>query len=287
MTKKVKIIIAVVCSVLFITGLATGLYFGLKEKPQETAFAETGFVEVIDEDTIEFSYLCPYFKKADFKIINEKGFTLSTGDKTTNGKIVSLEYSSGKTDSFRSGTLTLTVDLEEKLSADTSYHAVVKAESIELKKEKYVNTDITADFKTIANTDGKLEAEEEEAFKDVKSVVLSNVKAELFKKDGKAYFSITAKANGITAYNESGMKAYRVFASYIYKTTEGTFARHIHDNVEFSAENGVITITGETGEENLIPGQDYKLIINKGFFTNDDQTLINEEYTSTFTYVEQ
>ncbi len=286
MTKKVKIIIAVVCSVLFIAGLATGLYFGLKEKPQGTSFAETGIVEVIDKDTIEFSYLCPYFKKADFEIINENGFTVSADNKTTNGKIVSFEYSSGETEQLKSGTLTLTVDLEEKLSADTSYHAVVKAESIELKKADYVNPDITADFKTTANSDGTLDAEEEK-FKDVKSVALSNVKAKLFEKNGKAYFSITAKANGITTYNEADMKAYRVFAAYSYKTEDGTFGRYIYDNVEFSAENGVITITGETDKENLIPGQDYNLTINKGFFTNDDQTLINEEYKSTFTYVEQ
>ncbi len=286
MTKKVKIIIAVVVSAVIVAGVATGLYFGLKEKPQSASFAEKGFVEVIDEDTIEFSYLCPYFKKADFKIINENGFTVSTDNKTTNGKIVSLDYSSGETEQFKSGTLTLTVDLEEKLSADTSYHAVVKAESIELKKADYVNPDIAADFKTTANSDGKLEAEEEK-FKDVKSVALSNVKAELFEKNGKAYFSITAKANGITTYNEADMKAYRVFAAYSYKTEDGTFGRYIYDNVEFSAENGVITITGETGKENLIPGQDYNLIIDKGFFTNDDQTLINEEYKSTFTYVEQ
>ncbi len=286
MTKKVKIIIAVVCSVLFIAGLATGLYFGLKEKPQDTTFAETGFVEVIDEDTIEFSYLCPYFKKADFKIINENGFAVSTDDKTSNGTIVSLEYSSGETEQLKSGTLTLTVDLEEKLASDTSYHAVVKAESIELKKADYVNADITADFRTTASSDGKLDAEEEK-FKDVKSVALSNVKAEFFEKNGKAYFSITAKANGITTYNEADMKAYRVLAAYSYKTSEGTFGRYIYDNVEFSAENGVITITGETGKENLIPGQDYNLTITKGFFTNDDKTLINEEYKSTFTYVEQ
>lgn len=286
MTKKTKIIVAVVCSVLFIAGLATGLYFGLKEKPRDTSFAETGFVEIIDEDTIEFSYLCPYFKKADFKIINENGFSVSADNKTTTGKIVSLDYTSGKTEKLQSGTLTLTVDLEEKLSADTSYHAVVKAESIELKKADYINTDITADFRTASNSDGNLEAEEEN-FKDVKSVVLSDVKAELYKKNGKAYFSITAKANGITAYNEADMKNYRVFAAYSYKTENGIFGRYIYDNVEFSAENGVITITGETGAENLIPGQEYNLVINKGFFTNDDKTLVNEEYKSTFTYVEQ
>lgn len=286
MTKKTKIILAVVCSVLFIAGLATGLYFGLKEKPQGTTFAETGTVNIIDEDTIEFSYLCPYFKNADFNIINENGFTVSADDKTTNGKIVSLEYSSGETEQLRSGTLTLTVDLEEKLSADTSYHAVVKAESIELKKADYKNDDITADFRTSSNDDGSLDAEEEK-FKDVKSVALSNVEAKLFEKNGKAYFSITAKGEGLTTYNEADMKAYRVLAAYSYKTENGIFGRMIYDNVEFSAENGVITITGETGKENLIPGKDYNLTITKGFFTNEDKTLVNEEYKSTFTYIEQ
>ena len=286
MTKKVKIIIAVVVSVIIAAGVAAGLYFGLKEKPQSTAFAETGSVEIVDENTIEFSYTCAYYKEADFEIINENGFTVSTDDKTVNGKIVSLDYASGKTDTLESGTLTLTVDLEENLVAGKSYEAVVKAESIQLKKADYINPDITSDFKVVADNEGALEAEEEN-FKDVKSVVLSNVQAELYEKNGKAYFSITAKANGITTYNEADMKAYRVFAAYSYKTEDGTFGRYIYDNVEFSAENGVITIISETGKENLIPGQDYTLTINKGFFTNDDRTLINEEYRSTFTYVEK
>lgn len=215
MSKKVKIIIAVAVSVVIAAGVAAGLYFGLRDKPQDASFGKTGFVDIIDEDTIEFSYLCPYFKKADFKIINENGFEVSDGSKTTNGKIVSLEYASGETNLFRSGTLTLTVDLENKLAADTSYHAVVKAEAIELKKEKYVNTDITADFRTKADSEGKLEAEDEENFKDVKSVALSNVNAELFEKNGKAYFSITAKANGITAYNKDDMKAYQIGRAHV------------------------------------------------------------------------
>lgn len=286
MTKKVKIIIAVVVSAVIVAGVATGLYFGLKEKPFGTLFAVTGTVDVIDEDTIEFSYICPYFELAKYEVTNENGIYVTTDNKTIAGEITLLEYDENQGEVLESGMLTVTAELEESLVTGKSYHAVIKANSIKLEKENYINPNITADFKVKTDDNGQLNAEEEK-FKDVKSVVLSDVKAELYKKNGKAYFSITAKANGITTYNEIDMKNYRVFASYIYKTNEGTFARHIYDNVEFSAENGVITIIGETGEENLIPGQEYNLIINKGFFTNDDKTLVNEEYKSTFTYVEQ
>ncbi len=286
MTKKTKIILAVVCSVLFVAGLTLGLYFGLRDKPKNTVFAETGTVDVFDENTLKFTFIAPYIENADFEVTNEKGFEVTADAKTIAGKIISIEYRPGKSDTLENGSVVVTADLEEKLLDGNSYHAVIKANSIELKSEEYVNPDITADFKVKMDDNGQLNAEEEK-FKDAKVVVLSDVEPELYKKDGKAYFKITAKADGITTYNETEAKNLQVFAAYRYKNSNGTFGRFMTDNVKCSIENGVIEIVSETGEENLIPGQDYKLIITKGFFVNDDKTIVNEEYESTFTYVEQ
>lgn len=286
MKKKNKIILAVVFAVLFIVGLSLGLYFGLRDKPSKTVFADTGTVSVFDEDTVKFSYICPYIENANFEITDKTGFCVNVDGKTVNGKIISIEYNASESEAIESGTVTVTADLEEDLVAGKDYHAVIKANSIELEKEDYVNPDITADFKVKEDDNGVFRAEEEK-FKNAKAVVLDDVKAELFKKDGKAYFSITAKGDGLTTYNETDMKNYQVFAAYSYKNENGTFARFLVDDVQFSAENGLIEIIGETGEENLIPGQDYKVTIKKGFFMNDDKTVVNEEYEANFTYIEQ
>lgn len=287
MNKKTKIILAVVFAVLFVAGLSLGLYFGLKDNPSETDFAETGTVKIIDENTIEFSYFCPYLSKnTKFEITNENGFTVANSKEEISGKITSSEYKRSENDSFKIGTLVLNIDLDKDLQEGTSYNAVLKENSIELKKEKYVNRDITASFSVAASSDGKLDAEEEK-YLNAKAVVLSDVEASLIKENGKAYFSITAKADGITQYDETGAKNYQVYAGYSFKNENGTKLRFLNENVEFSAENGVITIKGETEKENLIPGMDYKLVITKGFFTNDDKTVVNDEYKSNFTYVEQ
>lgn len=286
MTKKTKIILAVVLSVLFVAGLTLGLYFGLREKPQNTVFAETGTVDVFDSNTVKFTFITPYIENADFEIINKEGFEITTDAKTIPGKIISIEYRPGEGEKIETGSVVITADLEEKLLDGNSYHAVLKADSIKLESEDYTNTDITADFKVKKDDNGTLNAQVEK-FKDAKAVVLSDVEPRLYKKGDKAYFEITAKADGITDYNKTEAQNYQVFAVYKYKTTEGVFVRFMIDNVKFTAENGSISIVGETAKENLIAGQDYKLIISKGFFVNEDKSVVSEEYESTFTYVEQ
>ncbi len=291
MKKNTKIILAVVLSVLFVAGLALGLYFGLKDKPSETTFADTGTVSVFDENTIKFSYICPYIEgNPNFEIVNEDGFHISYDSdgtkKEIKGEIISVEYYANKSEAINSATLNVTIDLDEKLEDDETYHAVIEANSIELKKEEYINPDITADFKVKEDDNGKLNAEEEK-FKDAKAVVLNDVKAELYEKGGKAYFSVTAKADGLTSYNETAIKNYQVTTGYSYKTSEGRFIRWLVNDIEFSAENGVIKITGSAMKDDLIPGMDYKFVIQKGYFINDDKSVVNEEYEGNFTYIEQ
>lgn len=286
MQKKTKIIIAIVCTVLFVAGIALGLYFGLKDKPAKTVFAETGTVEVFDKNTVKFSYITPYIEKGVFEIIDKEGFVVKTDDKTIDGKIVSIEYRPTNTETVKSGEVVITADLSEKLIAGASYHATVKAGAVEHTKEDYVNPDITADFKVKEDDNGMLHAEEEK-FKDAKAVVLANVEPKLYKKDGKAYFSITAKADGLTRYNEEGANNFTVIAGYSYKNSDGTFIRWLNTDVVFKAENGIIEITGSAMADDLIPGTDYKLVIQRGFFLNDDSSVVNEEYEGTFTYVEQ
>ncbi len=288
MQKKTKIIIAIVCAVVIAAGISLGIYFGVKNHndPSKTVFATTGTVEVFDKNTVKFSYLTPYIEKGSFEIVDKKGFAVETEGKTIEGKIISIEYRPSKTDTIETGEIVITADLSEKLVADSSYKAVIKAGAIEHKKEEYINPDITADFKVNKDDNGVLHAEEEK-FKDAKSVVLSDVEPTFYKKDGKAYFSITAKAEGITKYNEEGSKNFSAFIGYRYKTSEGGFVRWLNNDVVFSAKDGVIEITGSAMEDDLIPGIDYKLVISKGFFLNDDGSVVNEEYKSTFTYVEQ
>lgn len=286
MSKKTKIILAVICSVIVVAGISLGLYFGLREKPQETVFADTGTVDVFDKNTVKFTFIAPYITGADFEIINREGFEVITDGKTIGGKIVSVEYRAGEGENLKNGSVVVTADVKEDFINGKSYKAVIKANSLKLAAEDYINPDITAEFKVKKDDNGSLHAEEEK-FKDAKAVVLSDVEPKLFKKDGKAYFEITATADSITTYNQTEAQNFQVFAAYKYKTSEGTFVRFMNDDVKCTIQNGSIRIYGETGEENLIPGQDYKLIISKGFFINDDKSVVNEEYESTFTYVEQ
>jgi len=286
MQKKTKIIIAIVCAVVVAAGVTLGLYFGLKDKPAETVFSTTGTVEVFDKNTVKFYYTTPYIEDGSFEILDKKGFVVETEGKTIDGKIISIEYRPTDTDTVKSGEVVITADLSEKLVDGVSYHATVKAGAVEHKKEEYVNPDITSDFKVKKDDNGVLHAEEEK-FKDAKAVVLANVEPKLYKKDGKAYFSITAKADGLTKYNEEGAKNFTTIAGYSYKNSDGTFIRWLNTDVVFKAENGIIEITGSAMEDDLIPGTDYKLVIQRGFFSNDDQSVVNEEYESSFTYVEQ
>lgn len=287
MQKKTKIIIAIVCAIVIAAGVSLGIYFGMKNHndPSETVFATTGTVEVFDKNTVKFSYLTPYIEKSSFEVVDKKGFAVETDGKTIDGKIISLEYRPSKSETIESGEIVITADISEKFIDGKSYKAIIKAGAIKHAKEEYVNPDITADFKVSKDDNGVLHAEEEK-FKDAKTVVLSDVEPSLYKKDGKAYFSITAKADGITRYNEEGAKNFSAFIGYRYKTSEGGFVRWLNSDIVFSVKDGVIEITGSAMEDDLIPGKDYKLVISKGFFLNDDGSVVNEEYKSEFTYVE-
>ena len=287
MQKKTKIIIAVVCAVVVAAGVALGLYFGLnKADPHGTVYSETGTVDVFDSNTVKFYYTAPYIEEGSFSILDKKAFEITAEDKTIGGKIISVEYHHEASDTIETGEIIVTVDLTEKLVADTSYHAVLKAGAIEHKLEEYVNEDVTSDFKVKKDDNGVLQAEEEK-YKDVKAVVLSDVEPEFFFEGDKAYFAIRAKADGITCYDEVGTQNFEVFAGYRYKTSEGGFVRWLNRDVHYEIEDGNIYIVGTANKEDIIPGTDYKLVIKKGFFTNDDKTIVNEEYETTFTYVEK
>ncbi len=286
MRKKTKIILASVLSVIILAGVATGIYFGLEHKRAETVFAETGTVAIFDDNTIKFTFITPYIENGEFEVINENGVIVTTEGKKIGSEIVSVEYRPATTDTLEGGTVVVTADLEEKLVDGTSYRATITAETLKLAKKDYTNKDITADFKAKKDDNGQLNAQEEK-YKDATSVVLSDVKPVLYKKGAKAYFEVTAKADGVTTYNKAGSQNFQAFCSYRYKNSEGTFVRFMTENVQCTIKNGVIKIVAETPAENLIPGQDYTLLISKGFFINEDQTIVNEEYEALFTYVEQ
>lgn len=286
MGKKAKIILAAVLSVIILAGVATGIYFGLEHKRAETVFAETGTVDIFDEDTIKFTFITPYIENGEFETINENGVIVKDGDKKIGSKIVSVEYRPVKTEALESGTVVVTADLDEKLENGVSYKAVIIEGTLKLVKKDYINKDITAAFKAKKDDNGKLNAQEEK-YTDATAVVLSDVKPLLYKKGGKAYFEITAKADGVTTYNAADAQNFQTFCSYRYRNSEGTFVRFMTGDVQCTIKNGVIKITAETPVENLIPGQDYTLLISKGFFINEDKSVVNEEYEALFTYVEQ
>ncbi len=289
MQKKTKIIIAIVCAVVIAVGVSLGIYFGTKNDtdPTKTVFAKTGTVDIFDKNTVKFYYITPLIEKGSFELIDKKAFVVETEGKTIEGKIVSVEYRPNDSEKVKSGEIVVTADLSEKLAEGKSYKAVIKAGAIEHKKEEYVNPDIIAEFKVKKDDNGVLHAEEER-FQNSKAVVLSDVEPELYKKDGKAYFTVTAKADGITKYNKDEAANLKVFVAYSYKKeSEGVFVRWVNTDVVFSAKDGVITLTGTTLEDDLVPGRDYKLVIKKGFFTNDDLSIVNEEYEGNFTYVEK
>ncbi len=290
LNKTSKIVIAAVAAVLFVAGISLGLYFGLKDKPAETTFSSTGEITVIDKNNIVFSYTCPYMNEdTEFRISDKEGFVITykvkEETKTIPCTIKSSKYEQSKTEALKYGTLSLNISLKEDIIDNTTYKTVLKANSIELKKENYKNPDITADF-TITKTEEGLYDVQKEVYLDAKAVVPSNVEAKLTKENGKAYFTVTAQIDGITQYDAAALKNLQAFVGFGYKNENGTFGRFLNRDVEFSVNNGKVFIRGTVDKEDLIPGQDYSLIIKKGFFTNDDKSVVNDEYKGIFTYVE-
>lgn len=292
LNKKTKIIIAVVAAVIIAAGVAAGIYFGINHKPAyETDFSTVAEVQIIDDKNIIFSYTCPYISsEAQFRIDNKDGLVITYKDgeetKTLPCSIASSEYEASKTEGIKYGTLSLNIKLKENIKDSTLYNAVLKADSVSLKKEKYSNPDITADFSVIKTEEGLFQVEKED-YLNAKLVVPSNVVATLTKESGKAYFTITAQMDGITQYDKEALQNFRSFIALKYKNENGTFGRFLNTDVEFSAEDGSIYIRGTLDKEDLIPGQDYTVVIKKGFFTNDDKTLVNDDYECAITYVEK
>ncbi|MBQ7957442.1 MAG: hypothetical protein IJ279_05335 [Clostridia bacterium] len=290
LNKTSKIVIAVAAAVLVVAGVALGLYFGLKEKPHETSFAETAEVQVIDSKNIIFSYTCPYMdKNTAFRIDDKNGLVITYKDKdetkTLPCTISSSKYEASEAELIKYGKLSLSVTLKEEIKENVLYKALLKKDSISLKKENYTNGEITADF-TVTKTEEGLFEVEKEVFVDSKLVTPSNVEAKLSKENGKAYLTVTAQIDGITKYDENALQNFTSFIAIRYKNENGTFGRFLNRDVEFSAENGKVIIKGTLDKEDLIPGQDYKLIIKKGFFSNDDKSVVNDDYEGDFTYVE-
>ena len=296
LSKKSKIIIAVVLSVIFVAGAGLGIYFGLKEKKDnhKTTYSDTfKEVNIIDDSTIEFSYLCPYIEgQPQFFVENAKGFHMTYADSnkntvTINGEIIEApKYTAIQSGDLQGGTLTLKIKIDKKLlKEETVYSAVLDENSISYKKDDYSNKKITAEF-TAGSVDGVVWDGEIHHFANAKTVVPSNVEVNLTKDNQKGYFAVSAQMPGITQYNAAATQNFEALLLLKYKNENGTFIRYINEDVEFKAENGKIFIKGSISLEDLIPGQDYTVEIQKGVFTNDDRTVVNEEYTCQYTYVE-
>lgn len=295
MKKNIKIILAVVLTAVILGGIGVGIYFALKsEDPVETVFSETGNVKIIDADTIEFSYLCPYMgKNTEFDIINKDGFILTyvknEKDSEISGTIISQKYERYESESFKTGTLTLEIQLEDNLSDGISYHAVLKENSIELKKQDYVNPDISADFNVTANSDNSLSADEIK-YANASLSVPSNVKARFEKEGTKTYFVFEADIEGVTKYDESAVKNMSAMIMYrhIEEGNRVIYAAVNEDkNAVIEVNDGKVYAKSEVTKDILFPGDDYECILLKGFFVNDDKSVVNDLYKGTFTYVEK
>lgn len=291
LNKTTKIVIAVIAAAIVVAGVALGLYFGLKEKPHETEFATMADVQIIDKNNIVFSYTCPYLEEdSAFRIEDKNGLVITykvdKKEKTLPCTIASSKYEASKSDTIKYGTLSLNVKLNESIKDNTIYNAVLKAESISLEKENYLNPDVTADFSVIKTEEGLFQVQKED-YLNARLVAPANVEASLTKENGKAYFTITAQIDGITQYDKEALQNLRSFIALKYKNENGTFGRFLNTDVEFSAENGNVFIRGTLDKEDLIPGQDYTVIIKKGFFTNDDKSVVNDDYEGAITYVEK
>ncbi len=296
LSKKGKITIAVVLAVLLAAGVGLGIYFGLKEKKaaHETTYSDTfREVNIIDDSTIEFSYACPFLEgQPQFYVENARGFYMTYTDSknqtvTINGEIIEApKYVANKVEGLQGGTLTLKIKFDKKLQKEnTLYHAVLKENSISYKKDNYVNKEIVADFYANATETDSWESSIEK-YANAKTVIPSNVEVNLTKDDKNGYFSVSAQIPGVTQFNAVATQNFEALLLLKYKNENGTFIRYINKDVEFKAENGKIFIKGTIGLEDLIPGQDYDIVIQKGVFINDDKSVVNDEYTCKYTYVE-
>ncbi len=299
LTKKAKIIISVVVAVVIAAGVGLGIYLSKdKKNVHETTYSDTfSDFKVIDSSTIEFTYTCPYFEgQPQFYVENAKGFYMTYANAkgetvTLNGEIIEApKYSAGvlqgEQDETKGGSLTLKIKLDKKLvKEETTYHAVLKAESISYKEDDYINKEVSAKF-TASSVDGVAWSGDIIHFADAKIVVPSNVEVSLTKDSEKGYFAINAYIPGVTQYNEAGTKNFEALAKIEYKNENGRFIRFISTDVEFKEENGNVFLKGSIGLEDLIPGQDYTVTIQKGVFINDDKSVVNDEYVCQYTYVE-
>ncbi len=293
MNKKVKIIIAVVLAVLAIAGAVTGFYFGKKAKDtQKTVFDETGMIKITDENNIEFSYTCPYMSKnTKFEILNKDGayvfFTKDSKETVIPAEITAAEYTRSESESLKTGTLTLKIKLSEKLG-ENEYSFVLKKDSIELKKKDYINPEMKTHFSVTSTSDGKLEANDEK-YAGSKLAVPSNVSADIVKEGSKHYFIFKADINGVTTFDEIGMKNLKVLFAYGHgeKNNRTFVGIHEDENVIIKIENGSVYVKSEVKKDMLFPGDDYEYVLTKGFFTNDDKTVVSDELKGTFTYVEK
>ncbi len=293
MNKKFKIIIAAAVAVLLIAGCITGFYFIKKEANQkESVFDETGSVKIISDTEIEFSYICPYMSEdTKFEVLNKDGFFVSSeidgAETKIQGEIVSTEYTRGGTDTYKTATLTININLSQKLT-DGKYRAVLEKGAIELKKEDYTNNEITANFSVSTSVDGKVEAKDDN-YADARLSVPSNVSAEIVKEGTKHYFIFKADITGVTKYDEIGMQNYKVILAYGHRVNNRRKYVGVNqdENAIITVTNGSVYVKTEVEDDMLFPGDDYQIVITKGFFINDDKTVVSDEYKGTFTYVEQ
>ena len=164
---------------------------------------------------------------------------------------------------------------------------MLKAESISYKDDdhNFINKEITAQFPA-SSVDGVTWTGEILDFANAKVVVPSDVEINLTKDSKKGYFSINAYIPGVTQFNAVATQNFDAIAKIEYKNENGRFIRYISTDVEFKEENGNVFLKGSIGLEDLIPGQDYTVTIQKGVFINDDKSVVNDEYVCQYTYVE-
>lgn len=292
-----KAIIAIcVGAAVLVAGIAVGVYFWLKPKPQETVSATSGTIEVIDDKNLILSFTTPYMdKESEFYVEKNKGFYVSYTD--ANGKEVKIggqitetpTFTSNQSETLEYGNLSVKVKLDKKLnpSEETLLKAVLEADAISCKKAKYSSPEITTYFRFFLDESGLFEVEVEK-FPYAKTVVPSDVEAKLTKEKGKAYCTITARVDGITDYNKEGVQNLSTLVFFTYKNSEGITYRlpQPQKGIDFSINNGKVVFKYVVEEKDLIPGCEYELSIPKGLFINEDMSVVNDEYKCKFTYVE-